>query len=87
MTPLQIAEKFYCSFQAHNYEGMNECYAEDAKFSDNIFVDLDGKEVRAMWKMLVTRGSTKKIPTEVTFKVISHDEKSVETHWEAIYYY
>ena len=40
---------------------MAACYAPDARFSDPVFVDLEGQEPGAMWRMLTGRADDLKI--------------------------
>ena len=48
----EILNRFYSAFQRLDYKTMQDCYSEDAVFSDPVFGLLNGKEVRAMWEML-----------------------------------
>ena len=50
----EILNRFYSAFQRLDYKTMQDCYSEDAVFSDPVFGLLNGKEVRAMWEMLCT---------------------------------
>lgn len=49
----QIIKIFYACFQKLDWRGMLACYREDVVFYDPVFENLDGKEVRAMWEMLL----------------------------------
>lgn len=40
---------------------MAACYAPDARFSDPVFVDLEGREPGAMWRMLTGRADDLKV--------------------------
>jgi hypothetical protein len=46
---------------------MAACYAPDARFSDPVFVDLEGQEPGAMWRMLTDRADDLKI------ELVEHD--------------
>ena len=48
----ELLDRFYSAFQRLDYEVMQDCYSEDAVFSDPVFGLLKGNEVRAMWEML-----------------------------------
>ncbi|MBI1781914.1 MAG: nuclear transport factor 2 family protein [Sphingobacteriales bacterium] len=48
----RLIERFYTAFQQLDYKTMQDCYAEEAVFSDPAFGTLNGNEVRAMWEML-----------------------------------
>lgn len=77
----QLIQKFYTSFQNKDYKGMQECYADNATFSDSVFVNLNSKQVKAMWQMLITNGKDLKLE----FKNIEADEKTGKAHWDAYY--
>ena len=60
---------------------MQECYADSATFSDEVFVNLNALQVKAMWEMLCVKG-----------KDLRLDFKNVETkgtlgsaEWTAYY--
>ena len=48
----ELIDRFYGAFARRDHETMAGCYAPDARFSDPVFQDLEGDEVRAMWRML-----------------------------------
>lgn len=50
-------ERFFRAFAAKDFATMNACYADDASFTDPVFVDLKGAEVRGMWTMLLSGAS------------------------------
>jgi len=56
MSNTQLINTFYTSFKNKDYEGMQDCYADHAKFSDEAFKNLDSREVKAMWEMLCKNG-------------------------------
>jgi len=60
---------------------MQNCYADKAKFSDEVFVNLNAKEVRAMWEMLIKKG--KDLNIEVSR--IQANENSGKAEWQATY--
>ena len=77
----KLIEHFYNSFARKDYKAMQECYADNATFSDAVFQDLSSAQVRAMWEMLITRGKD----LELRFQNISADEKSGSCEWIANY--
>ncbi len=82
MTPNEdLIHHFYTSFQQKDYRGMQECYADNATFSDSVFVNLNAAQVRAMWQMLVSRGKD----LELEFKVLSSKGNHVNAEWIAHY--
>lgn len=60
---------------------MSACYHPDVSFSDPVFLDLEGDEVRAMWHMLCEQGRD----LEVTATDIQGSEDAGQAHWEATY--
>ena len=72
-----LIRKFYTAFQQRDFLTMQSCYHPDATFSDPVFQNLNSKEVKAMWQMLLT--SSKDLRVE--FSNIT----SNSCHWEAWY--
>ena len=77
----QLIRTFYQSFQNKDYKAMQNCYAEDAIFSDAIFKNLDSKQVKAMWEMLIKRGKD----FSLTFDNIKAGENAGSADWIATY--
>lgn len=77
----QLITNFYKAFQKRDYKTMQACYSDNATFSDEVFVNLNAKEVRAMWEMLITRGKD----LQLEFKNIRADEKTGSAEWVATY--
>ena len=77
----QIITTFYTAFQQRDYKTMQSCYADNATFGDAVFVDLNAKEVRAMWEMLCIKGKD----LQLEFKNVKADEKSGSAEWIATY--
>lgn len=76
-----LITKFYTAFQNKDVATMQECYSDQATFSDEAFLNLNAKEVRAMWAMLIKGGKDMR----VEFKDISADELGGKAHWDAYY--
>ena len=76
-----LITSFYESFQERDHAGMIACYHPSIHFSDPVFTDLHGKEVKAMWHMLCERGAD----LEVTFRDVETDGGTGRAHWEARY--
>ena len=76
-----LLQEFYEAFARRDPSTMAAAYADDARFSDPVFQDLDAREVRAMWKMLIERGAD----LAVTFRGISAGDARGVAHWEATY--
>ena len=77
----QVIQAFYTAFQNRDYKTMQACYSDTAKFSDEVFVNLNAKEVRAMWEMLIKRGKDLKLE----FKNVQADDLKGSAEWLATY--
>ncbi|MGI9586328.1 MAG: nuclear transport factor 2 family protein [Acidimicrobiia bacterium] len=77
----QLITSFYEGFQQRDHEAMARCYRDDVHFSDPVFVDLRGNQVKAMWHMLCASGTDLK----VDFSDIVADDTTAGAHWEARY--
>ena len=73
--------KFYTAFQKKDYKTMQDCYANNATFSDPVFENLNAAEVRAMWQMLITRATD----LALEFKNVAANETSGSAEWTAVY--
>lgn len=80
-TNSDLITSFYEAFQRKDYEAMNACYHPSIRFSDPVFQNLEGGEVKAMWHMLCERGSD----LVVTFSDVTATDDRGEAHWEATY--
>jgi ketosteroid isomerase-like protein len=81
MSQSEIIRNFYEAFQRRDYRQMQTLYHDEGTFSDPVFQNLDAKEVRAMWAMLLT--SSKDLRIE--FGNITADSVEGQCHWEAWY--
>lgn len=77
----QIIETFYTAFQNKDYKTMQACYSDYATFSDEVFAGLDAAHVRAMWEMLIKRGTD----LSIEFKNVSANEEKGNAEWIATY--
>lgn len=77
----QIIHQFYTAFQQKNYKTMQDSYADNAVFNDAVFTNLDAKEVKAMWQMLISRSGD----MTMTFGNIKEAGNKVTAYWEAKY--
>ena len=78
----ELITNFYKSFQQGDGETMGTMYHEDAKFSDEVFKNLTGAEVGAMWSMLLERSKGK---LKIEFHSIVEAGNSTSCIWEAKY--
>ncbi|RZL19240.1 MAG: nuclear transport factor 2 family protein [Pedobacter sp.] len=81
MTTAQLINKFYTSFSNRNFKGMQECYADNATFSDPVFGKLNAQEVKAMWEMLLKRAAD----LHVIYKNVWEDGENGGAEWIATY--
>lgn len=77
----QLLTTFYTAFQNRDYKTMQACYADNASFSDEVFVDLDAAQVKAMWEMLCIKGKD----LHIEFFNIKTDEGKGSAQWNATY--
>jgi ketosteroid isomerase-like protein len=76
-----LIERFYEAFGRRDHGAMAACYAPDATFTDPVFRDLRGNEVRAMWRMLCERGTD----LEIAYRDVEADGDRGSAHWDADY--
>jgi limonene-1,2-epoxide hydrolase len=82
MTSSQLViHRFYTAFRQKDYKTMQHCYAENACFHDPVFLNRNCPEVRAMWQLLMERGTD----LQITFGEISEQGKTVSATWIATY--
>ena len=81
MTNHELLDTFYKAFQQKDYTTMQNCYADNAVFSDPAFQNLDARQVRAMWEMLIRRGKD----LELTYRVLNADDTRGQAEWTATY--
>lgn len=77
----QVISNFYTCFQNKNYQGMQDCYADNATFSDPVFINLNASQVKKMWEMLCVRGKDLKLD----FKNIQTSGNHGSAMWIAYY--
>jgi limonene-1,2-epoxide hydrolase len=79
--PEEIIKSFYTAFQNKDYATMQSFYANEAVFNDEVFKNLNAREVRSMWAMLIKRGTD----LQVTFSNIRTNGNKASAQWEAVY--
>jgi ketosteroid isomerase-like protein len=77
----QLITQFYTCFQNKDYKGMQECYADNATFSDPVFNNLNSHQVKAMWEMLLKTGKDLRLE----FKNVQANDKTGSAEWIAYY--
>jgi hypothetical protein len=77
----QLINSFYTCFQKLDWKGMLDCYHEEIFFYDPVFKNLQGKQVRAMWELLLTRAKD----LEIRFSHIKAEDGYGSCNWVASY--
>jgi ketosteroid isomerase-like protein len=77
----QLVKRFYQAFQQLDAETMAACYADDVRFSDPAFTNLQGQEAADMWRMLTSRAQN----FSLVFDGIEADDNQGKAHWVATY--
>jgi len=78
----QTIERFYMAFQKKDYVTMQQCYAQDAVFNDAVFVNLNARQVKAMWQMLCKSSGD---DFTVEYRILSADGDKIAAEWTAWY--
>ncbi len=76
---MSVVARFYDAFSARDAAAMGACYADTATFSDPVFPDLDADGVRAMWTMLLSRGSD----LMLTYEIVEETGEAARIRGEA----
>lgn len=76
-----LIERLYAALAARDGAAMGRCYADDARFSDPVFQDLDASGVRAMWAMLCSRA----VDLDVSVTNVVADDQRGSARWVATY--
>ncbi|MGH2869579.1 MAG: nuclear transport factor 2 family protein [Solirubrobacteraceae bacterium] len=77
----ELIERFYAAFARLDGEAMAACYGPGARFSDPVFIGLQGSQPGAMWKMLTARARD----LEVTLAEREAGPERGSAHWLADY--
>lgn len=80
-SPKSIIAAFYTAFEQRDFASMGALYHPEAHFKDAAFDLKSGKEVAAMWEMLLTAGKDLKI----SFGAVHGDDSQASARWEAWY--
>jgi ketosteroid isomerase-like protein len=76
-----LIHKLYTAFQKSDGATMAECYHPQATFTDPAFVNLQGAEVGAMWKMLTSRAKD----FSMKYSQVEANTDTGSAYWEANY--
>jgi ketosteroid isomerase-like protein len=77
----RLIHNFYSAFSQGDFKTMQSFYHNNASFSDPVFQNLNSKEVKGMWEMLLTSARDLKI----SFGDIKADADSGSASWQAWY--
>ena len=77
----QLIKTFYTKFGQGDWEGMAACYHPDIFFYDPVFGNLEGPQVAAMWKMLLSNATE----LDMQFDEVTIDEGYGSCRWTARY--
>ena len=77
----ELITRFYSAWEAGDHETMARCYADNARFSDPVFPDLDAERVSAMWRMFCVSGNE----IAVSFGAVEGDDERGSANWNASY--
>ncbi|WP_448701556.1 nuclear transport factor 2 family protein [Mucilaginibacter sp. AW1-3] len=78
----QVIDRFYTAFQNRDHQTMQDCYADNALFSDAVFTNLSSRQVKAMWQMLCKSSGA---DFKVEYRILSAEGDKVEAGWTAWY--
>ncbi len=78
----ELIHTFYTAFAKGDWQTMASCYHPDATFTDEVFVELKGNEVMAMWRMLLERS---KGELEITHSHVLSNAQTGSADWVAVY--
>ena len=76
-----LIEQFYSALKHKEINELQSLYAENAVFNDPVFSNLDGKQVRAMWEMLIKSGKDMRIE----FYNVKGNATGGTAQWDAYY--
>jgi ketosteroid isomerase-like protein len=77
----QLIQTFYQAFKNKDYKTMQNCYAGHAVFNDEVFKNLNAKQVRAMWEMLIKAGKD----MQLEFNNVTATGTTANAEWIATY--
>ncbi|TKC07664.1 nuclear transport factor 2 family protein [Pedobacter frigoris] len=77
----ELINHFYLNFQQKDVQAMQNCYADNATFSDPVFTNLDAQQVRAMWAMLIKNGKDMRMQ----FRNVKGTDTGATAEWDAWY--
>jgi hypothetical protein len=82
----ETIKRLYSAFAQLDAPAMEQCYAEDATFDDEVFSLRGKREVAGMWRMLceATRDKGRDV-WQLTWSDVTSGGREGSAHWEAHY--
>ena len=77
----ELIHIFYKAFQEKDYKTMQQCYLDEAHFTDPIFINLDSIKLKAMWKMFCTKSND----LVIEYKNVKSNHNHGSAEWIAKY--
>jgi len=82
----QLLERFYTAFAALDATTMAACYAEDARFDDEVFALAGRAQVAGMWRMLCDSARQQGADVwSLRFEGVAADDCQGSSRWQARY--
>jgi ketosteroid isomerase-like protein len=76
-----IIDAFYTAFAQKDWQTMQSYYHDDTTFSDEVFKNLNSKQVKAMWRMLCEGGKD----LQLRYENVEASETQGKCRWIADY--
>lgn len=76
-----LLTRFYEALSAGDEAGVAACFAEDYRYYDPVFGQLEGARAVAMWRMFCARGDA----LTVRYSDVVADDVAGSARWEALY--
>jgi len=80
----QTIEALYAAFARLDGAAMQACYAEDARFDDEVFALRGRREIGAMWRMLC-EATASRPEARAHWRLVVSQLTDRSAHWEADY--
>ncbi|MCA6604140.1 MAG: nuclear transport factor 2 family protein [Pseudanabaena sp.] len=87
MLNVDVVNKFFECYKAHDYQGMHSFLDKNVKFSDFAFY-IQGNQVKAMWHWFCVAYQKREEPVDVTkFEILRSEDDIVEAKYRVSYLY
>lgn len=81
----QTIDKLYEAFSRLDGQAMQDCYAPDAVFEDEVFQLRGQREVGGMWRMLCEAGKANRPDWQLQWRDVQAEGGGGHAHWDARY--